>query len=112
MAYKKILLLLLLAKISCFGQVKTNSSIIKKDVEVVNGIDIYDIPTNMKSFSTAFAIKKQNKKNLVYYNGRFFSSDTLTKIKNPNDYTFEIIKIPDSITKDIETIIYLKEVVK
>jgi hypothetical protein len=93
-----------------FGQEKTNSNIIKKDIETVKGKDIFDFPTNnVKSFMTEVAIKKQNKKNVVYYNGRFFSSDTLSKIKNINDYSFEIIKIPDSITKDIEAIIYLKK---
>lgn len=94
-----------------FGQVKTNPNIIKKDIQTLKGKDIYDFPTNdAKSFTTEVAIKKQNKKNVVYYRGRFFSSDTLTKIKNPNDYTFEIIKIPNSVTKDIEAIIYLKNI--
>jgi hypothetical protein len=51
---------------------------------------------------TEVAIKKflQIRINVVYYNGRFFSSYwiQLSKIKNMfNDYTFEIIKNPDSI---------------
>ncbi|PWA06501.1 hypothetical protein [Flavobacterium psychrotolerans] len=95
-----------------FGQEKTNSNIIKKDIEIIKGNDIYDVPVNMSSFSTALAIKKYNNKNLVYYYGKFFSSDTLNIIKNINDYELEIIKIPDNFTKDIQSIIYLKKVVK
>ncbi len=112
MNLNKLLFVFLLNSISSFSQEKTNPNIIKKDIEIVKGKDIFDFPTDIKSFISEVAIKKQNKKNVVYCNGRFFSSDTLSKIENINDYSFEIIKIPDSITKDIETIIYLKKDVK
>lgn len=103
-----IFLLFLFANIS-FGQQKRNPNIINKDIELGPSIESNITDQQIKS---ALASKNYNAKIFVYYNGKFFSDDTLSKIKNINDYTVEIIKIPDSITKDIQGIIYLKKAVK
>lgn len=105
-----VFLLFLFANIS-FGQQKRNPKIINKDIKINSASDIIDIPSNA-SFTSELAIKNYNKKTLVYCNGKFFSLDTLRKI-NPKDIaSLEVIKIPDSITKDIKAIIYLKKVIK
>jgi hypothetical protein len=89
-----------------YCQEKNNSQIIKKEIDY--GMPIYSTMANeqIKSIS---ASKNYNSKIYVYYSGKFFLSDTLEKIKNIKDYKFEIIKIPDSISKNIHTIIYLKK---
>ena len=89
-----------------YCQEKNNSKIIKKEIQ--NDLLIYSNISN-EQIKSALASKKYNSKIYVYYNGKFFLSDTLKKIKDINDYKFEIIKIPDSISKDINTIIYLKK---
>ena len=88
-----------------YCQEKNNSKIITKEVD--NNLLIFSTVTN-EQIKSALASKHYNSKIFVYYNGKFFLSDTLEKIKNINDYKFEFIKIPNSISKDINTIIYLK----
>ena len=89
-----------------YCQEKNSSKIIKKEIDY--GSLIYSTISN-EQIKSILASEKYNATIYVYYNGKFFSSDTLAKIKNIKDYKFEIIKIPDSISKDIQTIIYLKE---
>lgn len=110
MAFKKLplFLLFLFANIS-FAQQKKNPNIIQKDIEY--GPNIESNITN-EQIKSALASEKYNDTFLVYYEGKFFSADTLNKIKNHEDFTLEIIKIPDNITKDIQAIMYLKKAVK
>ncbi|AOW09276.1 hypothetical protein [Flavobacterium gilvum] len=108
MTPKKALIFLFLLIINLsYSQEKETSKIIKKDIKTNSGKDIIDL--NDSSVQSALATKNYGKKNFVYYNGKFFPADTINKIENLKSFTIEIIKIPNTITKDIQTIIYLKK---
>ncbi len=90
-----------------YSQETRNSIIINKDIKTNNGIDIYD-NFDYKNPHPGLT-PNNNSKILVYINKKFYSSDTLSKIKNKEEYYSEIIKVPDSITKDIKAIIYFRK---
>lgn len=100
-------LLFLLLSIFSYSQ-NSKPEIIKKDIPISNEIDIIDYH-NANQKTIPIFNNTYNSRIKVYFNNRFYSSDTLQKIKNLDQYKIEIIKIPKNITEDITDIIYVRK---
>ncbi len=96
--------MLTIMSFSCFSQTQNSKTL---NNEIKKGVDIYSTISN-DEISKIIAYGKLKEKSYVFFENKFYPVDTLKQIKNINDYSMEIIKIPVNISKDLSTIIVLK----
>lgn len=105
---KRYLFILFLLSGVIYSQQNTNPNIINKDIKVNNAIDIIDYysTNNTNRFNRKLSPKMA--KIPVYYKRNFYSQDILKKIDPDSISSIDIIKIPDSLSKDLRAIIYVR----
>ena len=104
-----ILMTLLLSK-GIYSQEKNDWKIVKKPIKPDSVIIGSNASNN--DIKNILKYKNYNSKIFVSIGNKFYSSDTLSKMKNLDDYEMDVITIPEKITKDIRSILVLKKVVK
>ena len=107
MKNKTDIFMLFLLSGAMYSQQNANPNIIKKEIKVRQGSDIFDYPTSDANRFNRKLSPKNTGDPVYYYNNKFYSKDILKKISPDSIYRFEIIKIPDSISKDLRSIIYV-----
>ena len=90
-----------------YSQTTANPNIIKKDIPIRQGSNLIDYPNIANRFDRKVPPKTTGDP-VYYYNNKFYSKDILKKISPDSIYRFEMIKIPDSISKDLRSIIYVR----
>lgn len=109
MISKKILISICIIPFICLSQKKDNSNVVSKAINNKNAI--YGTISNEQIVS-AIKTKAYVSRIYVFYENKFYAVDTLKQIKNLSEYQMDIIKFPDTITKDVEAVIMLKKAVK
>ena len=104
------LLITLLLSNFIYSQEKNDWEIVKKPIK--NDSIIIGSNASNNDIKNILKNKNYNSKIFVSIDNKFYSSDTLSKIKNLDDYEMDVINIPEKITKDIRSILVLKKVVK
>ncbi|MFZ4671793.1 MAG: hypothetical protein ACOYLT_07245 [Flavobacterium sp.] len=89
-----------------FAQVKADNFIKKEEIK--SSFTVEGNPTD-NQVRSILNNKSDQSKVYVFFENKFHTIDTLKKIKNVNDYNMEIIKFPDSISKDIKSLLVLKK---
>lgn len=105
-----LLLIFFFFSLEIYSQENKKPTFVKKPIKTDSEINASN--NSNETIQNILSYKNANKKKYVSINNKFFSMDTLSKIKNLEDYEIDVINIPENITKDIVSIIILKKVVK
>ena len=106
---KPHLFILFLLSGAIYSQQNANPNIIKKEIKIRQGSDIIDYPNSDTNRFNRKLSPKITGEPVYYYNNKFYSKDIMKKINPDSISSVEIIKIPDSLSKDLRSIIYIRK---